>query len=67
MNKTQYNYTTVTNGKLAAASGYYIQRIDVLGFTNNMNIISEIKKINPKIYVSMAVIEISKPRQPRAC
>lgn len=67
INNTQYNYDTITNGKLAAASGYYIQDVDVMGFTNNLKIVSEIKNINPKIYVSFLTIETSKIRQPRVC
>ena len=67
MNGTNYNYDTITANKVANASGYYIQRVDVLGFTNNFNIVNEIKRMNPKIYTSFLTIETSKIRQPRIC
>jgi len=62
-----YNYTTLTANKVKNASGYYIQDIDVMGFTKNLGILSEIEKINPKIYSNFIQIKTSKFRQPRAC
>ncbi len=67
MNNNKYNYSNLTAGKVAAASGYYIQNIDVLGFTRNAMLQKAIERINPKIYCNMLSIETSYIRQPRAC
>jgi hypothetical protein len=62
-----YNYNVLTQNKITNASGYYIDNIEVLGFTRNLDMLNDIKRLNPKIYVSMLSIDVSKIRQPRAC
>lgn len=59
-----YNYTGMTDGKVAATNALYIEDVYVAPF--NQRVVSQINALNPGTYIGFADITMCYPRRPRA-